>query len=294
MSTPRTTVVIATRNRAAELHRTLTRVRALRPAPPIIVVDNASSDDTAARAAGVAGVRVIRLRRNLGAAARNLGVAGAVTPFVAFADDDSWWAEDALPVAERLLTAHPRVALLAGRTLVGPTDADDPVNRQLADSPLGQAPDLPGPSILGFLACAAIVRRQAFLEVGGFSRLLHFGAEERLLAVDLAARGWALCYAEQVRAHHHPSSTRPPPAWRVRIERRNNALIDWLRRPWRRCLAETGGLLWAAPRDGESRRVAAGVLRRLPAALVRRSRLPPEIERQARTLEHSDGEEPSP
>ncbi|APU20088.1 MULTISPECIES: glycosyltransferase family 2 protein [Actinoalloteichus] len=294
MSTPQTTVVIATRDRAAELHRTLTRLRALRPAPPIIVVDNASSDDTAAGAARIAGVQVIRLRRNLGAAARNLGVTRAATPFVAFSDDDSWWAHDALPSAERILTAHPRVALLAARTLVGPTDSDDPLNQRMAASPLGHPTGLPGPSVLGFLACAAIVRRTAFLEVGGFSRLLHFGAEERLLALDLAAHGWALCYADRVLAHHHPSSARPPASWRLRAERRNNALITWMRRPWHRCAVETADLLHAVPRDRETRRVVAGLLRRLPAALVRRSRLPSEVERRVRILEHADEGESSP
>jgi len=35
--------------------------------------------------------------------------------------------------------------------------------------------------VLGFLACTAIVRRSAFLDAGGFSRMLHLGAEEKLL-----------------------------------------------------------------------------------------------------------------
>jgi hypothetical protein len=42
----------------------------------------------------------------------------------------------------------------------------------------GAAPDLPGPSVLGFLACSAIVRRSAFLDVGGFDDILFFVGEE--------------------------------------------------------------------------------------------------------------------
>ncbi|MDT7694569.1 MAG: hypothetical protein QOI75_3936, partial [Pseudonocardiales bacterium] len=49
MTGGRTTVVIATRNRSAELARTLRELRALRPAPPIIVLDNDSTDDTPTR-----------------------------------------------------------------------------------------------------------------------------------------------------------------------------------------------------------------------------------------------------
>ncbi|WP_245670949.1 glycosyltransferase family 2 protein [Nocardia flavorosea] len=281
----RTTVVIATRNRAPELARTLTELRALRPRPEIVVLDNASDDDTAAVAATFPGVTVIRLPCNLGAAARNLGVEKARTPYVAFSDDDSWWAGDALTRAEQLFDACPRLGLVAGRTLVGATDRDDPVNELMATSPLGHAADLPGPSILGFLACAAIVRKQAYLRVGGFSPLLHFGAEEKLLALDLAAAGWQLCYVADIRAHHHPSAQRPAPAWRRRAEQRNNALITWMRRPLRRCAAETAGLLGRAVRDPRTAPVVAGVLRRLPWALAQRRRLPPAVERGAGTLE---------
>ncbi|MFI6043845.1 glycosyltransferase family 2 protein [Nocardia sp. NPDC051321] len=281
----KTTVVIATRDRAAELARTLTELSALRPRPPIVVVDNASADHTAETAAAFPDVRVIRLARNLGAAARNIGVAAARTPYVAFSDDDSWWAADALPEAERLLDACPRLGLIAGRTLVGADNRDDPVNELMATSPLGHPPELPGPLILGFLACAAIVRKEAYQQATGFNPLLHFGAEERLLALDLAAGGWQLCYVEDVRAHHHPSTHRPPRAWRRRVEQRNNALISWLRWPLRRCAAETLGLLRAAARDPETLLTVAGIIRRLPQALAQRRPLPPEVERRARTLE---------
>ncbi|MGK8525192.1 glycosyltransferase family 2 protein [Nocardia asteroides] len=287
----RTTVVIATRNRAAELARSLTKLCALRPRPPIVVLDNASVDDTAGAAAAFPGVRVIRLTRNLAAAARNLGVAIARTPYVAFSDDDSWWAANALPEAERVLDACPRVGLVAGRTLVGAEQRDDPVNELMATSPLGHHPDLPGPSVLGFLACAAIVRREAYLEAAGFSPLLRFGAEERLLSLDLAARGWELCYVARVRAHHHPSTLRPPQAWRRRAEQRNNALITWMRRPLRRCAAESAGLLRRAAREPVTLLAVAGVVRRLPWALAQRRRLPPEVEDRARTLELAHGRE---
>lgn len=281
----KTTVVIATRNRAAELARTLTELSALRPRPPIVLVDNASTDDTASTAERFAGVRVVRLPRNLAAAARNIGVAMAQTPYVAFSDDDSWWAGDALPLAERLLDAHPRLGLIAGRTLVGVDDREDPVNELMANSPLGHHPDLPGPSILGFLACAAIVRKEAYQRVAGFSPLLHFGAEERLLALDLAADGWHLCHVARIRAHHHPSAHRPAPLWRRRIEQRNNALIGWMRRPLSRCAADTVRLLGRAARDPETWPVVTGLIRRLPQALAQRRRVPPEVERAARTLE---------
>ncbi|WP_280401493.1 glycosyltransferase family 2 protein [Nocardia carnea] len=287
--TARTTVVIATRNRAAELARTLAELATLRPRPPIVVLDNASDDDTAEVAAGFSGVSVVRLPRNLGAAARNLGVTAARTPYIAFCDDDSWWADDALARAEQVLDSCPRLGLVAARTLVGPGDRDDPVNELMADSPLGRPAGLPGPAVLGFLACAAVVRKEAFLRAGGFSPLLHFGAEERLLALDLVAAGWELSYVAEIRAHHHPSSHRPPPVWRRRAELRNNALITWLRRPVRQCVSETAVLLGRAVREPWIWPALGGVLRRLPWALAQRRRVPPEVERRARILELAEG-----
>jgi GT2 family glycosyltransferase len=286
----RTTVVIATRNRSVELARTLRELRALRPAPPIIVLDNDSTDDTRARVAEFPGVRLVRLPHNAGAAARNAGVALAATPFVAFSDDDSWWAPDALPRAEALLTRHPGVGLLAARTLVGPAQRPDPVNELMAASPLGREPDLPGPSVLGFLACAAVVRVRAFRQVGGFSSLLHFGAEEKLLSYDLAARGWALCYVDELCAHHHPSAVRSTASGRRRLEQRNNTLIVWMRRPVRTGVGAAAALLRRALADPGAVAALAGALRRLPAALRRREPLPERVESSIRLLENTERE----
>ncbi|MFD1045222.1 glycosyltransferase family 2 protein, partial [Kibdelosporangium lantanae] len=55
----RTTVVIATRNRSGELAHTLAELSALKPKPPVIVIDNASTDDTAAVATDFPGVVLI-------------------------------------------------------------------------------------------------------------------------------------------------------------------------------------------------------------------------------------------
>ena len=52
----------------------------------------------------------------------------------------------------------------------------------MRDSPLEREADLPGPSVLGFLACGTIVRREAYLQAGGFDPLLFFFGEEELLA----------------------------------------------------------------------------------------------------------------
>ncbi|GAB2859772.1 glycosyltransferase [Streptomyces deserti] len=277
-------IVIATRNRSAGLAVTLRHLLALPERPEILVADNASTDDTRAMVArDFPKVRVLALPFNRGALARNHGARALRTPYVAFSDDDSWWAPGALSTAVRLFEEHPRLGLIAARTLVGPQEEPDPLNDVLATSPLGPATDLPGTQVLGFLACASVVRRSAYLDAGGFHRLLFFGGEETLLAYDLAARGWGVTHCPDVVAHHHPAPA--PRTGRPVVQRRNELLTAWLRRPLPYALARTRALAAEARHDGQARRALRETLARLPAALRERRPLPPHVERAASLLE---------
>ncbi|MFC8714578.1 glycosyltransferase family 2 protein [Streptomyces sp. NPDC057197] len=284
-------VVIATRNRSAGLAVTLRHLLDLPEHPEIVVADNASTDDTRARLArDFPQVRVLALPSNRGACARTHGVRALHTPYVAFSDDDSWWEPGALAEAVRLLERHPRLGLLAARTLVGPEDEPDPLDKVLADSPLGRATDLPGTQVLGFLACAAVTRRTAYLDAGGFHPLLFFGGEETLLAYDLAARGWGVTHCPEVVAHHHPASG--PRTGRGALVRRNELLTAWLRRPLPHALARTRALAADARHDPDARRALREALHRLPRALRARHPLPPYVERAVRELDQDRGGTP--
>ena len=271
-------VVVATRNRAGRLAGTLRRLTTLPERPPVIVIDNGSTDATSAVAADFAPqVRVLRLPSNAGATARNVGVRNARTRYVAFADDDSWWAPGALDAAARLFDRHPRLGLIAARTLVGPDEWVDPMSVEMAHSPLGQAPDLPGPSVIGFLACSAVVRRDAFLSAGGFDPVVFFFGEEARLAYDLTAAGWGLAFCDEVVAHHHPAGgCDPGKRW---LARRNDLLTAWMRRPVGFAADGTVRLLREARHDPQARDAAAELIRRLPAALWRRQ--PPDVRVEA-------------
>jgi GT2 family glycosyltransferase len=272
----RVTVVIATRDRWPDLEHSLPRHEG-----PVILVDNGSTDGTPARVKErFPHVEVVRLPTNRGAVARNIGVKRARTPYVAFADDDSWWAPGALERAADLLDAHPRLGLLAARMLVGPDDEPDPVCAVMAASPLGNDPDLPGPSVLGFLACGAVTRRSAFLAAGGFDDVLFFMGEEELVALDLARMGWGLAYVDEVVAHHHPSESRNPEA-RAALAARNHLLTLVMRRPWSVVLRTVVDDL----RGGRpGRRAVATAVLRLPRALARRRTVPPQVERAVQAL----------
>jgi GT2 family glycosyltransferase len=282
----RVDVVVVSRNRRELLLDSLGRHLALPERPHVIVVDNASTDGTAAALTGAfSGIEVIRLGRNTGGAGRNLGVHASQTPYVALTDDDAWWRPGALRQAADLLDAHPRLALVQARILVGPDEREDPTCVEMAASPLATGEDQPGYPLVSFVACAVVIRREAFLAVGGFEERLAIGGEEELVGWDLAAAGWQLSYVPDVIAHHHPP---PAPARRPRrleIQVRNTLWTSWLRRPLDVAALHTLRCLVRVPRD---RVTARGFGRALLGFgwIVRERRVnPPHVEAMLRALD---------
>src|SRR3954447_15147203 len=205
----RLAVVMITHNRRDEVLCSLGHLTRLAEQPRILVVDNGSADWTAAAVAErFPKVEVLDAGGNLGAAGRTLGVRHVSAPYVALCDDDTWWEPGSLRRAADLFDAHPRLGVLTARVLVGPEDREDPVCAELARSPLPREPGMPGPPLLGFMAGASVVRRAAFLQAGGFEPRMFLGGEEELLAADLVAAGWWLCYCPELVVHHHPSQMR--------------------------------------------------------------------------------------
>jgi N-acetylglucosaminyl-diphospho-decaprenol L-rhamnosyltransferase len=271
-------VVIATRDRRDTVLATLARVVALPERPPVLVVDDASCDGTAhAIAERFPQVDVVRLPRARGAAARNVGVERLATPYVAFLDDDSWWAPGSLARAVSALDAQPQLAVVAAQVLVGEEERLDPACVTMRRSPLGD-------EILGFVACAAVVRRSAFLAAGGFHPRYGIGGEEARLAVALAAAGWQLRYLPEVVAHHHPMGSGPRPG-RVAQILRNDLWTVWSARPPAAAARASARLI---RRGGLCRETATGVLRALGGAtwIARERRpVPPALEAKLRLLD---------
>jgi GT2 family glycosyltransferase len=282
-SEERVGVVVLTHDRPWELARTLERMLALPERPPVVVVDNGATAD-GELGARFPGIEVLRLPRNLGAAGRNAGAAMLTTPYVAFCDDDSWWAPGALCRAADLLDGDPRLGLVTGKVLVGSDERIDPTCTEMARSPLPAAPDLPGRAVLGFLCAATVVRRRMFLRVGGFESRFFLGGEEALLAIDVAAAGYALAYVDEIVVHHHPS-TRRENRLRHRLLLRNALWCAWLRRPAATALRLTVAMARAHRGDPELTPALASALAGAPWIVRRRRVVPPEIERGLRTLE---------
>ncbi len=282
----RITVLIATRNRADELARTLVRLQRLPDVGHIVVVDNASTDRTwNCLRTDFPKVTALRMPSNLGAAGRTIGAMAVNSPYMAFCDDDSWWEEGSLSMAADLFDAHPSLAVIAGQLSLHPTGRPDPLNLAMATG-LPRAGNVPGVPVLGFVGCAAIVRRSAFLSAGGFDRRWHIGGEELPLALDLAAAGWQLAYVEEVRAVHCPSQHRDS-YMRRRTTARNDAWCAWTRRSIRGGMSRTTELLRSGLGDRAVRQGLLDAVRGAIPMLSERRPVPVRIERQ---LAHLDAQ----
>jgi GT2 family glycosyltransferase len=208
----RVSIVVLTCNRRVDLLRTLAHLACLDARVPLVVVDNGSTDGSAA-AVALHGPRatVVRLPHNIGAAGRNAGVHACRTPDVAFCDDDTWWLPESMACAATVLDAHPKLGAITARVLVGEHRREDPTNARMATSPFANSLGVPGSELLGLLGGACMMRRAAFLDAGGHHPRLSLGREESLLAVDLMTRGWHMAYLPAAVVCHHPSRLRDIP-----------------------------------------------------------------------------------
>jgi len=240
------TIVLLTYNCAGWVERTVQRLLEL--GLPIVVVDNASTDDTVARIRSY-DVEVIALAENRGAAGRNVGAERAETPYIAFCDDDGWYELSGLRRAAELLDRHPTLAVVNARILVNDEERLDPISQEMEESPLPDDAGIPGAVLMGFMAGAVVVRRTAFLAVGGYDPRFFMGGEEETVAIPLLRRGWQLRYDPQVVVHHYPSGANAPHMRHFGV--RNTLTTAWLHRPWRRALSWT----WFIARTTRSRKV---------------------------------------
>ncbi len=283
-------MVCITWNRREEALAATARLLALPDRPPVVVVDNGSDDGTVSALRAAHGddprLTVVALDHNAGAVARTRGVERLTTPYVAFCDDDTWWEPGSLACAADVLDSHPGVAVVNARIVVEPAGTEDPVVAELRESPVAGAPGLPGPALGSFLAGASVVRRDAYLAAGGFSERLWLGGEEELLAADLAAAGWELCFVEDLVVHHRASTARDPHT-RRRVGLRNTLWFTWLRRPLPAVARRTVALARTVPRDRVTAGAVLDAVRGLPWVVRERRVLPPSVEARFEALEVS-------
>ena len=148
----------------------------------IIVVDNASTDGTAAEAASRAGVRVIREERKGLTRARQTGYEASTGEFLAYIDADCRITDAWFPAAERAMHKHPDAVSWSGPALYYYDAPSRLWNFQLSVGWWLTAPMVY--RCFGYLLQGGnfIVRRDAIAKIGGFDANVAFYGEDTTLA----------------------------------------------------------------------------------------------------------------
>lgn len=171
----------------------------------IIVVDDASSDDTArVVAARAPGVRLVQAGRNAGSYhARNLGAAQAGGEILAFTDADCLPTPGWLSAGVAAVVAQGG-GLVAGAVTIEPTDRRSAVQRY--DAAFGIQQELFA-RYSGFGATANLfVHRDALAAAGGFDARLRSGGDHAFCrAARRAGAAFGYCAASEV--HHLPRTS---------------------------------------------------------------------------------------
>lgn len=167
-------VVIPLYNKAPHIETTLRSVLAQKMSPAeIIVVDDGSTDggDRIVEPFASQGITLIRQSNSGVSAARNTGVAAARSPFVAFLDADDEWLPTHLATLAQAIERFPDVGLYSTMHSVHVSGRNFTHHSAYPSGFIGKVDGfftyvLAGPALIH--TSAACVKRNAFLDVGGF------------------------------------------------------------------------------------------------------------------------------
>jgi GT2 family glycosyltransferase len=275
--------VVITRDRRTELANCLASIdRQDWSAKEVVVVDNASTDGTAAFVrAHHPGVRLIESSTNLGVSvARNLGLAETTGDVCIFLDDDAEF--EGTAAGGRIagyFRDRPRLGLVAFTILSGASGAEEYASIPRADKTATSA-DYP---CAYFAAGGFAVRRRAFVEAGRFWDAIMYSCEELDLSYRLLDRGFDLHRSGAVRVLHWAVPKARPPGQYLYNNARNRPLVAIRNLPWLNVATTTVAwwayLGWVGLRTRQLRPLLRGVrdcLRAVPTALCDRRRVGPE------------------
>lgn len=166
-------IIIPTFNRPRMLVRAVESARRAGCDVEVIVVDDASRDETASVCAALGGIKYVRLERNQGVAgARNIGLLESAGDYIAFLDDDDQRLPGSLDRQVALLEAAPDAGFVAGAVMMadqgGVPTGEVAVPRAMSGDLFWQVLELN----LLLLPASVLVRKESFFEVGIFNRSL--------------------------------------------------------------------------------------------------------------------------
>jgi GT2 family glycosyltransferase len=199
---PSVSVVVCAYNAATTIDDCLAALgRVEYPEVEVIVVDDGSTDDTAARTLAYRGVRLIQVPNGGLSAARNLGLHAASGEIVAYVDadvrvDPSW-----LTYLVQPLVSSDAVA--AGGPNVVPGD-DEWFAQCVARAPGAPSHVLLDDRIAEHLpGCNLAVRRDALLRIGGFDPIFLRAGDDVDVCWRLQAQGGRVAFSPAAVVWHH-------------------------------------------------------------------------------------------
>lgn len=276
-------IVIVTRNRLEALRSALRSAVAQQGAIEIIVIDDGSTDSTAELVdREFPGVRLLRSETSRGyIRQRNRGAGAARAPIIISIDDD---AEFTAPdTVQRTLEGfgHPRVAAVAMPF----------IQERRGDDVLQRAPTQDGVWLTNaFIGTAHALRRDVFLQLGGYHEgLLHL-FEEPDLCLRLLRAGYVVRLGRGAPVLHHESPYRDTVRDLTHICR-NHVLMTWFHVPRGYAVlrvmqvlgyALRASTMWRSP--GPALRGLAQGARYVARRPAERHPLPPEVYRLFRRL----------
>ena len=302
---PRVTVVVVTWQGAHLLGPCLESLARQTLPHDVVVVDNASTDDTAAVLAAHPGVRVIRNDRNLGfAGGAQQGLEAAQGEFVALLNNDAVAEPTWLASLVAALRAEPGAAAVTSQLLLDATRPPVVNNAGVvllptlygADRAAGADPaEVAEPAeVFGFSGGAALLRREAALAVGGFPVRFFLYYEDTDLSWRLRLAGWSIRYEPTAVVHHRHAASSDVSSALFAFHNERNRLLTLARcaplgataRAWGCFVLTTASLAVRRMRTGTAERphnlrvglrlrVLRSALALLPWALRTRARVRP-------------------
>lgn len=211
-STRALSIIILSYNRADALLRTVHAMRDAHDDAEIIVVDNASSDESALRLlADVPDARLIQLPRNRGILGFNIGAEHAHSELLLILDDDASIQRDHLRRAIDLLDQRSDLAAVAFHPRHPATNASEWPFAE-SRSPTDRWP---------FMGCGNLIRRSTWLAVGGYEHRFFLYRNDTDLALKLLDKGLGVHFnPDWVVWHDSPAASRKSNRW-FRLATRN-------------------------------------------------------------------------